>query len=109
MRRLLLVSAIAALMLFVSAASAFAGEWNKGHFDAPGGDVPAKYNANSECLFNGLDEPDATEGTFPFGDDAIWSAKPGQSVQTAGHAIRAGIAAPGDAGIACNGHLNPLK
>ena len=109
MRRSMLVATVALLMLLVSAVSASAGEWNKGNFNTPGGDVPAKYNANSECMFSGLDEPDATEGTIPFGDDALWNQKPGQAVQTPGHAMRLGIADPGTPGVACNGRLSGLK
>jgi hypothetical protein len=123
MRRALLVAVLAALMVLASAGAAFAGEWNPGHFNDTGGDLPAKFNANSECLFNGLDETDETslgagdgepffdpgDGTL-IGDDGIWASAPsGGIVQSAGQAILAGIAPPGAPGEACNGHLNPQK
>ncbi len=118
MRRISVVAAFVAVIMMLASAPALAGEWNPGNFNAPGGDVPGKYKANSECVFNGLDEPDESsyqagdgEPLFGpgFGDDAFWTNKPGRSVQTAGHANRLGLAEPGDPGTACNGHLNPLK
>jgi hypothetical protein len=123
MRRLLLVAAFTALMVMASA-PAFAGEWNKGHFNEPGGNLPAKYHANSECVYNGLDEPDATEhpGEDPFADDGLWGLTPaGGKVQSGGQMIAAlkqgvdlgippeGTPFPGVQRFACNGHLNPLK
>jgi hypothetical protein len=121
MRRRSTVALLAALIVMtmtLGASAAFAGEWNKGHFDAPGGDLPAKANSNSECLFNGQDEPDATEGTGPFADDGLWGSTPagahnqadirvqsgGQIVAAAGPEGNAGVQ-----GVACNGHLSPLK
>ena len=116
MRRLALVLALSSLLVLAIGQMASAGEWNKGHFNEPGGNVPGKYQANSECVFNGLDEPDETytgagdgEPTAYIADDALWTQKPGQAVQTAGHAHRLGIAEPGDPGQACNGHLNPHR
>jgi hypothetical protein len=113
MKRYLLVVALAAVMLMASAGAAFAGEWNKGHFNDDGGNLPAKYHANSECLFNGQDEPDATEGG---GDDAFWSITPagshnqaGVRVQSGGQGVAIGAETPGVQGVACNGHLNGLK
>ena len=129
MRRVLLVAVLAALMVMASAGAAFAGEWNKGHFNEDGGNLPAKDHANSECLFNGQDETDEASlgagGGEPFfdpgdgtliGDDPIWGSSPagannaaGIRVQSAGQAMLAGIAPPGAPGEACNGHLNPQK
>lgn len=96
--------------------AAFAGEWNPAN-----GDVAAKQNGNSECLFNGRDETDAVfgggEGNGPDGpDDLLWSQTPagansgGTRVQSYGQMVAFGLKAfvpsPGDA---CNGHLNPLR
>lgn len=133
MRRSLLIVALAALMVMAFGASAaFAGEWNRGHFNAPGGDLPAKYHANSECLFNGLDQPDdssfgAGDGEPWFapvigGDDGLWGLTPAKGkVQSGGQmiaALKQGVALPlppeetpfpGVQRFACNGHTNPLK
>ena len=118
MRRALLIALLATLMVVgMVASAAFAGEWNPGHFNEPGGNVPAKYNANSECLFNGLDEPDETflgagdgEPIDFGGDDGDWGSTPaGGKVQSAGQLVAAGFAPPGAPGEACNGHLHPLK
>ena len=130
MRRSLLVAVLAALMVVASTGAAFAGEWNKGHFNADGGDLPAKDHANSECLFNGQDEPDETsegagdgepyfpggEGGALIGDDAGWSSTPagahnqaGVRVQTGGQFVAIGAVPPGAQGEACNGHLHPYQ
>jgi hypothetical protein len=124
MRRLMMVAALTALMVMAASAPAFAGEWNKGHFNAPGGDLPAKSHGNSECLFNGQDEPDEStagaedgEGPGPEGyDDGLWSTTPagahnnaGIRVQSGGQLVALGFVPPGAQGQACNGHLNPLK
>lgn len=120
MRRVLIVVFLSVFMVMTSAGTALAGEWNPGRFDSPGGDLPAKDNANSECLFNGRDEPDessfgAGDGEEWFGpgiggDDALWASAPaGGKVQSAGQAVVIGLAPPGTPGVACNGHLNPLK
>ena len=95
----------------------FAGEWNPSQ-----GEVAAKQNANSECLFNGLDETDAVFGggepNGPTGpDDPLWSSTPAGAhgntrVQSYGQLVAFGLkGAPGvpSPGIACNGHLNPRK
>ena len=131
MRRSLLAAALAALMVLAASAPVFAGEWNEGHFNAPGGDLPAKDNANSECLFNGRDEPDESafeegdgEPLFApgFGDDLTWGLTPAKGkVQSGGQmiaALKQGVDLglpeeetpfPGIQGYACNGHLNPLR
>lgn len=99
--------------LGVFSQSAFAGEWNKSK-----GEVAAKQNGNSECLFNGLDEPDAafggTEPDGPMGpDDPLWSSTPAGAngavrVQAYGQLVAVGLKAfVPSPGVACNGHLNP--
>jgi len=115
MRRAAVVLVLAALMTVAGAGAAFAGEWNRGNFNAPGGDLPAKYNARSECVFNGQDEPDATEGVV-FPDDEQWSSTPAGShnkagirVQSNGQLVAAGYIPGGIPGQACNGHLNPIN
>lgn len=123
MRRLALVGALAMALILTTAATAFAGEWNQGRWNGTGGDLPAKYHANSECLFNGRDEPDesylgAGDGepwvVLPdgstFHDDPLWGQTPARGrVQSGGQMIAAGAGEPGAPGTACNGHLNPLK
>jgi hypothetical protein len=116
MQRTLIILTLALALVLAMAGVALAGEWNPGHFNEPGGDLPAKFHANSECLFNGLDEPDESalgagdgEPTQYFADDGFWSTTPaGGRVQSAGQSIVGG-SEPGEAGVACNGHLNPLK
>jgi hypothetical protein len=91
----------------------WAGEWNPAK-----GEVPAKQNGNSECLFNGLDETDAAfGGTEPDGpdgpDDPLWSNTPAgangsKRVQAYGQLVAFGLKAfVPSPGTACNGHLNP--
>lgn len=108
--------------------AATAGEWNKGHFNEPGGNIPAKYVAASECVFNGLDEPDesshgAADGEETFetepgsgiyeGDDGLWGMTPaGGRVQSGGQITATGAKMFGDPnalgvptgiqGVACN-------
>lgn len=126
MKRVLFVAVLAVAMVIALAGTAFAGEWNQGHFNEDGGNLPAKYNANSECLYNGQDELDLNNGGGEPADpvlgydDPQWSLTPagahnqaGIRVQAGGQLIAAGFipAGPGGAGqgVACNGHLNPLK
>jgi hypothetical protein len=86
--------------------TALAGEWNPNK-----GDLPAKENGQSLCLFNGLDEPDTSEdhsGGDP--DDAFWADMPaaansgGAAVVQSGGQIVAffGAAAAGSQGTDCN-------
>lgn len=130
MRRILMVAVLATAMLIVGAGTASAGEWNKGHHNEVGGNIPAKEKARSECLFNGQDEPDESsngagdgEPFFPggpdgalIGDDPLWASTPagannaaGIRVQSGGQLVAAGFGNPGDQGTACNGHLNPIN
>lgn len=115
MRRACLAAVLAAMMIVASAGAASAGEWNRGHFDGIGGDLPAKYHANSECLFNGLDQPDDMEQDLDFPDDDQWGSTPAGAhspvvkVQTGGQLVAAGYVPAGLQGVACNGHLNPYK
>jgi hypothetical protein len=94
--------------------SAFAGEWNPAT-----GDVAAKTNGNSECLFNGRDQTDVSNGGGELPgdegpDDPLWSSTPAANgsgrVQSYGQMVAYGLKAfvpsPGEA---CNGHLNPLR
>ncbi|MFT7653580.1 MAG: hypothetical protein ACI9UU_002691 [Candidatus Azotimanducaceae bacterium] len=104
-KKMTLVSAVALAMTML-AGTALAGEWNQK------GDVAAKTQGNSLCLFNGLDEPDITEdhaGGDP--DDGLWSSTPAGAnsggkvlVQSGGQmiAFRFPFVAPGDQGESCN-------
>jgi hypothetical protein len=118
---LLIIGTAFATVLF--AGTAIAGEWNQK------GDVAAKEQGRSECLFNGLDEPDesslgagdgegpAEEGNAESYDDFLWSVltPAGKNsggtvrVQTGGQLIAAGLAPPGVQGEACNGNLIPIN
>jgi hypothetical protein len=101
------------------AGTALAGEWNQAT-----GDVAAKQNGRSNCLFNGLDEPDESspgagdgEGAAPdVGyDDPLWSMTPagansgGKAVVQAGGQLTALFGGYQGQGQACNGHLNPIN
>jgi hypothetical protein len=112
-----LVSAGAfAILMFAGTASA--GEWNQK------GDVAAKTQGRSDCLFNGLDEPDenngGNEGEGPQGyDDPLWSATPAGAnsggvvrVQSGGQLIASGFPfapPPGIQGTLCNGSTHPIN
>lgn len=123
-----------AISLALFAQVAAASEWNSGHFNEPGGNVPAKENARSECLFNGLDEPDesapgAGDGEELYydedqeawvGDDGDWAQTPaGGKVQSGGQIKASSAQVTGDPGaftggagvegVACNGHTNPIN
>ena len=102
------VAVCAVGILSFGATAAFAGEWNPNK-----GDLPAKENGNSPCLFNGLDQPDDGDnpedhaGSAP--DDFLWGtlapagANSGKvSVQTGGQLIALGFVPPGTQGTDCN-------
>jgi hypothetical protein len=110
-----LVSA-AALAMTMFAGTALAGEWNQN------GDVAAKQQGRSDCLFNGLDEPDdnhgGTEGPDgPAGyDDPTWDMTPAGAnsggtvrVQSGGQLIAMGFVPAGIQGTLCNAHLFPIN
>ena len=108
---------IALLAFALLGQAALAAEWNPGHFDEPGGNVPAKYVAASECVFNGRDEPDVTEAPLGGGDDADWAQTPsGGKVQSGGQITAAGaqlgdpslIVPTGVQGQACNPTAEPF-
>lgn len=95
LRRLsVLVPAILVFVLLLSQV-AMAGEWNKQGYNG------ASEKAQSECVFNGLDDPDPE-------DDFVWSLTPAKGkVQSGGQLIAIGFVDPGVQGFACNAHLNP--
>jgi hypothetical protein len=111
--RLALLVALASLFVLVIGQAAFAGEYapGKGYNDAP-------THANSECVYNGVDDLDPE-------DDLIWGLAPSKGkVQSGGQLIAIqknpnidlppGLPPyltppPGVQGVACNGHLNPLQ
>jgi hypothetical protein len=99
--------------------AALAGEWNKAN-----GDVAAKEQGRSDCLFNGLDEPDESapgagdgEGPAPDTgyDDPLWAMTPagansgGKVVVQAGGQLTALFGGYVGQGTACNGHLHPIN
>lgn len=92
-RRALLTLVVVLVAAALAASSAFAGE-----ITGNGDETAMRGNANSECGFSGLDDPDA-DG---FEHTQNW----GQLSPEA----RAFLASIGVApGTACNGHLNPQK
>jgi len=113
MKRLVILSVLMGLCMLWQ--NAFAGEWNPAR-----GEVAAKTNGNSDCLFNGRDETDAAFGggepNGPTGpDDPLWSSTPAGAhgsgrVQSYGQMVAFGLKAViPSPGVACNGHLNPLR
>ena len=113
MKRLLM--SLALMSVGMLSQFAFAGEWNPAT-----GEVAAKTNGNSDCLFNGRDETDAVFGggepNGPTGpDDPLWSSTPAGAngavrVQSYGQMVAFGLkAVVPSPGVACNGHLNPLR
>ncbi len=110
-RRVAVVVSTALFVLLVGQA-AFAGEWSPGKGEHNG----APDHANSDCVFNGQDDPDVE-------DDALWALTPAKGrVQSGGQmiaAIKQGVDLsflppeetpfPGVQRFACNGHLAPRK
>jgi hypothetical protein len=93
MRRGILALVIVLVAAAVGASSAFAGE-----ITGNGKPTGAPANANSECSFSGLDDPD---------DDGFVHTQNWGSLSKEQRAFLASIGvAPG---TACNGHLNPQK
>ena len=120
--KIVLLMTVAAFATSMFAGAAFAGEWNQK------GDVAAKTQGRSDCLFNGLDQPDesslgandgegpAVDGDVGTYDDPLWSQTPAGAnsggkvrVQSGGQLIAIGFAPPGVQGEACNGNLNPIN
>ena len=104
--RLAVAMTLSLLLLMTLAPAALAGEYapGKGYNGAAG-------HANSECVYNGQDDIDIE-------DDFIWASTPAKGrVQSGGQLIAAQAQGtlpipgppPGVQGIACNGHLSPLK
>jgi hypothetical protein len=94
----------AALALIVSGAggTAFAGEITGSGQGGPEGDgvTGAVANANSECLYSGLDDADVDPET---GEDDFGRT------QSYGQIVRHTGSLGGIPGQACNGHLSPRK
>ena len=89
----ILVLVVALVLAAAGAGSALAGE-----ITGNGKPTAAPDNANSECSFSGLDDPDADI----FGRTQNWGQLPKE--------LRAFFESIGMApGTACNGHLAPRK
>jgi hypothetical protein len=105
MKRPIVFLSTALLSLLAFAPVAVAGEWAPGLNDHNG----SAGHAQSECVYNGRDDPDAE-------DDAMWSQTPaGGRVQSGGQATAAGARAgdpnmfipTGIQGFACNPQAAP--
>jgi hypothetical protein len=118
-KRPMLAVSSALFLLLLSSQAALAGEWNPAN-----GDVAAKTQGHSACLFNGRDQPDESapgagdgepiwfdannnglvdEGEVG-GDDGMWGAGPsGGKVQSYGQIVALGgkAFAPSPC-VACN-------
>ena len=101
MRRALLVTVLAALLVMVSAGAAFAGEWNRGQGYIHGDDDSALNPAASECSYSGMDDPDVE-------DNFIWESSPaGGHVQSPGQFMNSVIGEKGShplKGVGCGPH-----
>ena len=96
LRRLAVIVPLALAFVMILSQVALAGEWGPGQ-----GYNGAADKAQSECVFNGLDDPDPE-------DDETWAATPAKGkVQSGGQLIAAGFIPPGVQRFACNAHLNP--
>jgi hypothetical protein len=93
MKKQAAVGTLALMLAAVSAGSAFAGE-----ITGNGKPTAAPANANSECSFSGLDDPDADV----FGRTQNW----GQLSKEQRAFLESIGVTPG---TACNGHLSPQK
>ena len=93
LRRGILVLATALVAAGIATGSAFAGE-----ITGNGKPTAAPANANSECSFSGLDDPD---------DDGFVHTQNWGSLSKEQRAFLASIGVT--PGAACNGHLNPQK
>ena len=96
--RVIAAVSIAVLSLVAFGQLAWAGEWGPANGYNGADDV-----GQSDCVFNGRDDPDPE-------DDALWQSTPaGGRVQSGGQLIARGYVPPGIQGEACNAHLNPLN
>ena len=93
LRRGILVLVTALVAAGFATGSAFAGE-----ITGNGKPTAAPANANSECSFSGLDDPD---------DDGFVHTQNWGQLSKEQRAFLASIGVT--PGIACNGHLNPQK
>lgn len=92
-RRSMLVVVVALVAAALGTGSAFAGE-----ITGNGKPTAAPDNANSECSFSGLDDPDA--------DGFVHTQNWGQLSQEARDFLASIGVTPG---TACNGHVSPQK
>jgi hypothetical protein len=92
-RRSMLVVVVALVATALGTGSAFAGE-----ITGNGKPTAAPDNANSECSFSGLDDPDA--------DGFVHTQNWGQLSQEARDFLASIGVTPG---TACNGHVSPQK
>lgn len=93
LRRGILVLVTALVAAGIATGSAIAGE-----ITGNGKPTAAPANANSECSFSGLDDPD---------DDGFVHTQNWGQLSTEQRAFLASIGVT--PGMACNGHLNPQK
>ena len=93
LRRGILVLVTALVAAGIATGSAFAGE-----ITGNGKPTAAPANANSECSFSGLDDPD---------DDGFVHTQNWGQLSKEQRAFLASIGVT--PGTACNGHLNPQK
>jgi hypothetical protein len=99
MRKLIVAGALAVLTIGAGG-TAFAGEITGSGQGGPEGDgvTGAVANANSECLYSGLDDADVDTET---GEDDFGRT------QSYGQIVRQTGSLGGIPGQACNGHLSP--
>jgi hypothetical protein len=92
-RRVMLALVIGLVAAAVAAGSAFAGE-----ITGNGGETAMRGNANSECGFSGLDDPD---------DDGFVHTQNWGQLSPEARAFLTSIGVT--PGASCNGHLSPQK
>lgn len=94
---------VAGLMLGLGG-TAWAGEYTGNGY----GDTQGPAHAKSECVYSGLDQPDAEEGNPPqFNDDALTQRGEADNgkfrgAQNYGQFPSSGVEAPASPGMACN-------
>ncbi|WES64729.1 hypothetical protein P0L94_01350 [Microbacter sp. GSS18] len=110
MKRMIVGSVAALVLVFAGAGAANAGEVN-----GKGDPIPAPDKAHSECVYSGLDTLDSIEMNPPqFDDDAlamVGNQSPGgkdryHGVQSYGIFVKAGLkdVIPMSPGTSCRGH-----